>query len=188
MIQRLFKLKKYIPFLCTKTIFDIDYEELYKNGRRIILIDLDNTIIPYDKSEPDEMISNLFTKIKSIGFDVVIMSNNHKNRVSHFANLVNTKFVFSTRKPLKFGYKKALKLTSFESKKEVIAIGDQMMTDVLGASRNKIDCILVKPLKKKSEKWYTKLNRLMEKDVLKRIKKYYSKTYVDLIEIGVVND
>ena len=43
-----------------------------------------------------------------------------------------------------------------------------------------IDCVLVKPLKKSNEKWYTKLNRKMEKHVLKRIKKYDENIYKEI--------
>ena len=43
-------INKFIPLMCEKTIFDIDYIKLYESGKRYILIDLDNTIIPYDIS------------------------------------------------------------------------------------------------------------------------------------------
>jgi predicted HAD superfamily phosphohydrolase YqeG len=62
-------------------------------------------------------------------------------------------------------------------KNEIIAVGDQLMTDVLGGNRFGIDVILVKPLKKKSEKWYTKLNRFNERQVLNSLKRHYPEVY-----------
>jgi HAD superfamily phosphatase (TIGR01668 family) len=174
---KLFKLKSYLPIDCQKTIFDIDYTKLYENGRKIILLDLDNTLIPYDTKTPNEKHVNFFQELKTIGFRVVIISNNHQPRVHQFASLVGCEYINSALKPLKRGYKKALKLLSFPAKHEIIAIGDQIMTDVLGSSRVGIDCILVKPIKKKSEKWYTKVNRMLEKSILNRINKRYPEIY-----------
>ena len=86
------------------------------------------------------------------------------------------------KKPLKCGLRKALKYLDVKNKNEVISVGDQLMTDVLGSKRSNIDCILVKPLKKSNEKWYTKLNRKNEKHVLKRIKKFNEQIYREIEE------
>ena len=64
-----------------------------------------------------------------------------------------------------------------KSNQEIIAVGDQLMTDVLGGNRFGIDVILVRPVKKKSEIWYTKLNRLNERQVLNGLKRRYPDVY-----------
>lgn len=168
---KIFKIKSYMPIDCIKNIFDIDYSKLYENGRKIILIDLDNTLIPYDQSEPSEKHLKLFDSLHQMGFKVVIISNNHKPRVKNFADKVNCLYVYSALKPLKRGYKKALKLLNSPDKKEIISIGDQIMTDVLGSSKVGLDCLLVKPIKRKSEKWFTKINRKLENMIINKIKK-----------------
>ena len=48
MIQHLLKTKKFIPNEFHLTFFDIDFKSLYKSGYRLILTDLDNTLISYD--------------------------------------------------------------------------------------------------------------------------------------------
>lgn len=174
---KIFKLKSYLPVDCQKSIYDIDYSKLYENGRKIILLDLDNTLIPYDVTIPSEKHISFFNELKKLGFRVVIISNNHRPRVQQFADKVNCEYIFSAMKPLKRGYKRALKMLKSPEKHEIIAIGDQIMTDVLGSSKVGIDCILVKPIKKKSEKWYTKLNRTLERMILKRINKHYPEIY-----------
>ena len=188
MIHYLFKISNFVPNACFRTVFDIDYNKLYENGRRIILIDLDNTLIPYDEFDAKPIHIELFKKIKTIGLQVIIISNNKQNRVKRFAEKVNCDYIYSALKPLKKGYKKALKKLKNYDHHEIISIGDQIMTDVLGSSRVGIPCILVKPIKKKIEKWYTRINRKMETKVLKRLKKHYPETYEKIKKIEEINE
>ncbi len=183
MIFHFIKITKFIPTMSVKTIFDIDYIKLYADGKRIMLLDLDNTLIPYDMEYASSETRDLLLNIQKTGFQIIIISNNKKLRVMKFCENLSFNYVYSAKKPLKIGFKKALKLLSDKiDKNSVIAIGDQIMTDVYGSSRFGIDSILVHPLKKKSEKWYTKLNRRNEKSILKRIKKHDSKIHKEIIE------
>ena len=183
MLECYFRLSKFIPTFCVKTVYDIDYIKLYERGKRIILTDLDNTLIPYDASSPDEKLKKLFEYIHSIGFEIIIVSNNHKKRVSSFASEIGCQYISFAMKPFTKGYKKALKRTKHKKEKEeVIAIGDQLLTDILAASKLKIDSILVNPIKHKGEKWYTRLNLRREKKILKRIKKQYPDRYKEIEE------
>lgn len=176
MLQFIFPLKKFIPYDCTKDVFSIDYNKLYECGKRIILLDIDNTLVPYDSATPTPEIKALLEKIRSIGFRIVLISNNHRGRVKAFAEPLGLEFVERAMKPFGRGFRKALRLAS-GNPNEVVAIGDQLMTDVLGGNRFGIDVILVRAIKKTTEKWYTKLNRLNENHVLKRMKKRYPEVY-----------
>ncbi len=168
MCLKLFHLQSYIPLACYNDVFAIPFSELKLKGYRIILLDLDNTLLPYDQSEPTPALLEWFKQLKK-DFDVVLMSNNHQDRVRFFAQAVDCPFVSSAKKPLKYGYRKALRQVA--SQGLPIAIGDQLMTDVLGASRMNIPSILVKPIKKRSEKWFTKINRFLERRVTNKIMK-----------------
>jgi len=176
------KIENFIPYDCYKTVYDIDYNKLYEAGTRIILMDIDNTLIPYDVISPDEKLINLIITIKDIGFKIVFISNNHKHRVQPFAQIFASDYVYSAWKPFKKGYKKALKLTDHNHIDEIIAIGDQVMTDVLGANKVGVKCILVKPLKIVNEKWYTKLNRKIENYIINRLKKNHYDAYLKIKE------
>lgn len=179
----IFKIKHFIPYDCYKTVFDIDYNKLYEDGKRIILMDIDNTLLPYGVEEPYEELVNLINGIMNRGFKIVFISNNRETRVKPFALRFNCSYVYSAWKPMKKGYKKALKLTNHQSLDEIIAIGDQVMTDVLGANKVGIKCILVKPLKIINEKWYTKLNRKIENSIIKRLKKKHYDVYLKIKEL-----
>ena len=65
----------------------------------------------------------------------------------------------------------------------IIALGDQLVTDILGFNRLGLYSVLVKTIDKKTQKWYTKINRLREKKILKNIKKTNSEIYRKIEEI-----
>lgn len=176
-------LKKFIPYDCKKTVYDIDYQQLYDEGRRVILLDIDNTLVPHDVKLPDEKLKILINSILEIGFKIIFISNNHKKRVKLFADAFNLPFVNSAKKPFKGGYKKAIKLSGETNLKKIISIGDQVMTDVYGCNRIGIDVILVDTLKLINERWYTKLNRKIEARLIKRLKKNHYEDYLKIKEI-----
>ena len=172
----------FIPDMYQKSIYHINYDKLKEDGIKCLLFDLDNTLLPYDIPYAHDKLRNLLNDIRNIGFKIMIVSNNSSDRVSKFCNDVDMICVTRAKKPFKGGFKKGMKLLGCINKNEVISVGDQIMTDILGSNRTKIDSILVKPLKKSNEKWYTKANRKMEKHVLKRIKKYNEQIYKEIEE------
>lgn len=182
MLDNLFSVTKFIPNEIYETIYDIDFNKLYDEGKKFILFDLDNTLLPYDIPLADAKLKELLNAIQNIGFIILIVSNNSNERVTNFCNDLSLQCITKAKKPLNYGFKKALKKLSYPEKNKVISVGDQLMTDVLGAKRVGIYTILVKPLKKSNEKWYTRYNRKMEKHVLKRIKKYNYNIYREIEE------
>ena len=78
---------------------------------------------------------------------------------------------------MKFGYKKIFKKFPGYLPCNFVAIGDQIVTDVWGASRNGVKSILVKPIRLDNEKWYTRFNRKIERLIIEKIikKKDYQK-------------
>ena len=176
---------KFIPSLYVNTVFDIDYTKLYDSGIRLILTDLDNTLISYKEDKADGNLLRWIRERKDEGFEIIIVSNNsNKKRVISFAEELDIKNISRATKPLKRGMKKALKLaTKKYHPTEVVAIGDQLMTDVFSANRMGFSSILVKAIDRKTEKWTTRLNRKLEMHVIKRIKKKYPKLYEERIKI-----
>lgn len=173
----LFKLKNFLPKDVYKTVFDIDYNKLYEAGKRIILMDIDNTLVSYAESEPNERLLALFKHIQDIGFAIIFISNNHKKRVETFARATGARYIENAMKPFQRGYRRALKLVRPLGREAIISIGDQLITDVLGSNRAGIDVYLVKPLAVRTEKWYTRLNRKLENYALRKIKKRYPEVY-----------
>ena len=71
------------------------------------------------------------------------------------------------RNHLNFGFKRAKKILEIEENSKIAVVGDQVLTDVLGANRCNMYSILVDPIKTK-DIFITRINRLIEKRILKR--------------------
>ncbi|MFV0498513.1 MAG: YqeG family HAD IIIA-type phosphatase [Bacilli bacterium] len=151
------------PTMYMKSIYHVDFKRVYRMGYRVLLIDLDNTLVPHDVANPTKDSKILIEDLKKIGFEIIILSNNNEKRVSIFAKPLDVEYMYSTRKPLKFKYLRLFNKNGYK-KQEVLCIGDQIMTDVYGANRLGCDNMLVEPLAKKDILW-TKPNRLLEKFV-----------------------
>ena len=161
---------KYIPTKIALSVFDINYNELYASGKRIILFDLDNTLISYYEDEPNDKLIDFGNMLLSIGFKVYVLSNNKGKRIMKFmSKFPATGAGYSMKKP-------------FKSK---IMIGDQLVTDILCANNVGADSILVKSISRESEKFYTVINRLREPLIIKRFAKRnieYANQILDIIK------
>ena len=123
----------FIPDVYAQSIYTINYKKLKKNGIKCLLFDLDNTIASYKTKEPDQKVKELIARLEE-DFKVIIISNSNKNRLRPFKEKLNIDVAFSSKKPLKGKYKKILSLYKFRID-EVACIGDQLLTDILGANR-----------------------------------------------------
>jgi uncharacterized protein len=159
---------KCIPLTYKQSIFDINYQHLKEQGIKTLFFDLDNTIIGYDETEISQSHIRFF-KALSKSFQIVIISNSGKKRVAPALAKSDLKYVWHAKKPLKFGFNQALKMVAGEKSKTIL-IGDQLMTDVLGGNRFGISVILVRSVKRKSDRWITQFNRKLEKRVIRKIK------------------
>lgn len=184
MFLGLVKDHKFIPTIYKETVFDVDYIKLYESGVRLILTDLDNTLVSYKDDVVNEELAKFILDRKSEGFEVMIISNNSsEKRVKEFAEKLDVKYLSRALKPLKCGFKKILKKASRKySPNEIVAIGDQLMTDVFAANRMNYTSILVKAIDRKTEKWTTRFNRILEKHVLKTIMNKHHELYEEKLK------
>lgn len=165
-------LNLFYPYEYAESVFTINYEQLYKNGIRGLIFDIDNTLVHHgDDSTPE--IDALFSKIHSLGLKTVLLTNNDEKRVQRFIKNIDTLYVCDAEKPSPSGYRKALTLLGIK-KEEAVCIGDQIFTDVFGANRSGIASILVKFIRLDSETYFGK-RREAENIILKLYSK--SKKY-----------
>lgn len=156
------------PDFYYKNIYEIPYEKLKKRNIKCLLFDLDNTCIGYKEKEPTKKLTDLFNKLKKIGFEIIIFSNARKKRLEPFKKLPVICHPFS-KKPLLVSFKKVMKKYLYQ-KEEICIIGDQLFTDVLGGNRAGITTCLVNPLTEE-DFIITKFFRRQEKRIFNKIKK-----------------
>lgn len=159
----------FIPDIYAKSIFTIDYKKLKKDGIKCILFDLDNTIAPINENKPSKDVKELFAYIDDLNIKIIILSNSKKSRVAPFKEMLNVDSAYMAAKPLKRKFKKVLRMFNFEFS-EVAEVGDQILTDVLGANRCGITSIFVDPLTDE-DNFFTKINRKFEKIILNKLNK-----------------
>ena len=152
--------EKFMPDVYQKSIYYINYDKLYKKGIRILLFDLDNTIVPSHSNKPTKRLKKLFDELKDKGFKVIIFSNATKHRIEPFKSFLNVDACAFSLKPKKDKYIHT----------EVAAIGDQLITDVYGANKLDITSILVNPLTEK-DRTVTFFNRMLEKFIFNFLSK-----------------
>ena len=153
----------FFPDAYMDSTYVIDFEKLYKEGIRGVIFDIDNTLVPHG-APADERAIRLFARLRSIGLDYCLISNNQLPRVKPFADAVQAKVVEDAHKPSRKNYLKAMKLMHVDLD-SCIFVGDQIFTDVYGAKRCGMRTILVKPLHPKEDIQIV-LKRYLEKIVL----------------------
>lgn len=158
------EIKKIIPKMYMKNIYEIDYKYLKKQNLTNLIFDIDNTLLPVDdKNVPDKLLHH-FIQLKN-DFNILIMSNNHIERVKPVANILQVKFLYKAGKPKKEAFEKALKLLQ-STKENTVMIGDQMLSDIKGASELGIYTILIDPISNKHN-IQTKTSRILQ-DILEK--------------------
>jgi len=166
-VKRLFK--NIINYLSPKYYFDkisdIDLNKLKQKNIDTILLDLDNTLVPWYNSYIDPEIYNWLNNIKVNNFKVCIISNGLSIRVKRIGKELGFPFISNAIKPSTRAIVKALKMLNSKPENTVI-IGDQIFTDILAGNRLGLTTILVKPLAK-VELITTKFIRIIEKKILK---------------------
>ena len=155
-----------------KNIFNINYNKLKDIGIKVLIFDLDNTIIEKDNNIIDKDTKKLFNDLKK-DFKLIIISNTwNKKKIESISKVLDIDYIMNARKPFKYGYNKAKILTN-NKKREICMIGDQLLTDVWGAKKMGYYCCLVDPIKK-NEIILTRFNRLIEGFIFKRLDKKYN--------------
>ncbi|HUM82465.1 MAG TPA: YqeG family HAD IIIA-type phosphatase [Lachnospiraceae bacterium] len=156
-------LEKLYPDDTAASTYDIDFEQLYREGIRGIIFDIDNTLVPHD-APADKRAVGLFRRLKKIGFKCCLVSNNKKQRVDMFNREVHVFTLENAHKPSRKAYRKAMHLMGTNTA-STISIGDQIFTDIWGANRAGIRTILVGQIAKKEE-FQIVLKRYLEKIVI----------------------
>lgn len=163
-------LKKFIPSYLVDHFSEIDIDKLVSLDKKLVLCDIDNTLVAHDDPISNEQVRDFIMKLKDNGIEILLISNNTESRVNTFNEDLKLDVYPMALKPSSKAYRQIFEKYSHLSHQQMISVGDQVMTDVLGSNFNKIDVILTKPIVEK-DLIFTKLNRMIENLIVKRLKK-----------------
>ena len=162
-----------IPQIHINSPYELDIEILKKNYIEGIIIDIDNTLVPWSEKYADQRVIDLVNMLIKEGYKLCILSNGTKNRVSVFNKDLKLPAVHNAAKPSRAAFNKALGFLGTKPQNTAV-IGDQIFTDILGGNRLGLFTILVVPQSSKEFLW-TRFVRQIEKLVLKRYKHLINK-------------
>ena len=158
-----------MPFLAPDYYFETyagaSVEFLKNAGIRALVLDIDNTLEPYENAEPSEDVRAWFSALSESGIFAAFVSNNGKERVERFNKDLGNIAYYKAKKPFPFKIKRAMREMGV-SKKETLFMGDQIFTDVLAARFAGIRVALVPPIKDKTDA-LTRFKRLLERPIMK---------------------
>lgn len=160
-------MKNLKPDMMLDSIYDIDYIKLKNLNKKGLLIDLDNTLIEWDKRKAEEKLINWLLHTQKEGFKICIISNNTEDRVIEFIGDLEIPTIHKALKPMRKSFNKGIGILGLK-KQEIAVVGDQVFTDILGGNRTGLYTILVKPMGGK-EFWWTTIVRKIEKIVLRNM-------------------
>lgn len=171
------KKSTFFPDEWLPSTYVIDFERLYAEGYRGLIFDIDNTLVPHGAPADGRALA-LFQRLKGIGFQCCLLSNNKKSRVDMFNQEIRVHEIWLANKPFLSGYRDAMKKMGTEVK-NTVCIGDQLFTDVWGGSRLGMYTILVSPINPREEIQIV-LKRKIEKPVLDRYRRseYFSQEHM----------
>lgn len=159
-------MEKLRPDIYQKSLKDIHFNYLKDSGIKVILLDMDNTILKYGEKEIDEDIDKLINALKS-RFTIVLFSNSTPMKVRKIGENLDIPYISFAFKPSKRGFKKVFKKYKVQPE-EVAIIGDQLLTDIKGGNKVGITTILIEPLNTE-DGIATKVNRKREQKILKKM-------------------
>lgn len=156
-------LQSFYPKEYIKSTYAIDFEKYRAKGYRAVIFDIDNTLVEHG-APADERSIALIEKLKLLGYQIMLLSNNKEPRVKMFNDAVHVKYIYKAGKPGMKNYRAAMEMMGSDEN-TTLFVGDQLFTDVWGANRAGIYSILVQPIDKKEEIQIV-LKRYLEKIVL----------------------
>ena len=134
-----------LPKIIVPALTDVSPELLHRRSIKLLMLDFDNTIVPYTTSTPTEGMQAWLEAMVKSDISLCVVSNSHKDRVKIFCKKYGLDCITHARKPFAKGIRQCLQRYNLPKEQCALA-GDQIFTDTLGANRAGIRSILVKSI------------------------------------------
>jgi putative phosphatase len=150
----------------SETVYAISLRALLARGIRGVILDLDNTLVPWGAHEAPPELSGWIASGRREGLQFCIVSNNRGARVRQLTAALGVPAVTGALKPRRGALRRALSVMGTTAATTAL-VGDQLFTDILGGNRLGLHTILVRPQSRK-EFVLTRPVRWVERLVLGR--------------------
>ena len=158
--------KTLVPDYMFTKFDDIGVDFLRSAGILSLIIDIDNTLAPYEVAEPDERTFRWFESLAGAGIGAALVSNNDRERVERYNSRLALPAYYDCHKPSRKYLIKAMADIG-ASPESTLFLGDQIFTDVVAARRMGLRAAVVPPIKDKKTVFF-KFKRLMERPIMRR--------------------
>ena len=136
-----------IPRGVYPSVTHISPRALAARGIRLVLADLDNTLVPYKVAEPPAHVAAWKEALAAEGISLFLLSNSRKpGRAQKFAEQLGIPYQGRSGKPKRAGYLRAMERMG-ATPEETVMVGDQIFTDTLGANNAGAVPLLVEPIR-----------------------------------------
>ena len=131
-----------LPKIIVPALTDVSKELLHSRGIKLLMLDFDNTIVPYTTSIPTADMKNWLEAMAKSDIQLCVVSNSRKDRVKIFCEAYGIACITHANKPFSKGIRECLE--KFDMCPGACAlVGDQIFTDTLGANGTGVTSILV---------------------------------------------
>ena len=149
-----------LPKLIAQSLTDLSPELLRARGIRLLMLDFDNTIVPYTTCVPTEEMRQWFRQMEQTDIILCVVSNSRKDRVPRFCRENGLGCVTHAWKPFPKGIRECLARYDIPPSQAAL-VGDQIFTDTLGANCAGVMSILVKAID--NHNFWLKARHVLEK-------------------------
>lgn len=147
-------------------VTQITPEFLAARGLRGLLLDLDNTLVPYGSYDEVHDMIRWASELRQASIRLYLLSNATSRRAAFWLDKLGFAGVGMAGKPNPQAYRRAMNELQLPPT-QVGMVGDQLFTDVLGGNLCGLHTVLVRPLMGNALP-HTRAARTLERAVLRR--------------------
>ena len=148
-----------LPSMITDAVTDLTPKLLRERGIRLLMLDFDNTIVPYTTNTPTEEMEAWLRTMLASDIQLCVVSNSKRDRVKVFCGKYGLDSITHAKKPFSRGIRQCLARYGLAAGECALA-GDQIYTDTLGANCAGVQSILVGAIH--NHNFWLKLRHLAE--------------------------
>ena len=150
----------FVPKIIVDRLTDVTPEMLQRYGVQFLMLDFDNTIVPYTTNTPTDEMEQWLRSMLGSEIGICVVSNSKRDRVVKFCDARGIPCITHSKKPFQRGIRKCGEQFGLDMAHAALA-GDQIYTDVLGGNCAGVQSILVKAID--NHNFWLKARHVLEK-------------------------